>query len=232
MLPNSRYLLVLDPPVVPLPVPCEGERYGSVDVEPAPDGDDVLLGNELVPDAGALAPAPEPCTLEDVPVVGGQEQFAALVELPALAGEPTEEPEVPLTLEGELEELLALGDAEDVLALGVELDVLPTLEGDDDELLALEGELLLPLIAPAPAPVLEVPPAPEVDAPGGQVQFSAPPAEPLVLEGELEEPAALGVLVPLVEPAPVELLPIAPPELDGCELCVLCDWPVVLEDCA
>lgn len=222
--------MVLDPPVVALPVPGDGERDGSDDVEPAPDGDEVLLGKELVPAAGALPPAAEP-TLEDVPLVGGQEQFAALLlGLPALACEPTEEPEVPLALEGELDELLVLGDVEELLALGVELDVLPTLEGDVDEPLALDGELVLPVTEPAP--VLEVPLALELDAPGGQVQFSAPPAlgeadEPLALEGELEEPLALGVLLPLVE-----LPPIAPPVLDGGELCVLCDWPVVLEDCA
>ena len=187
-----------------------------------PDGDDVLLGKELEPDAGALPPAAEPGTLEDVPLVGGQEQFAAvLLELSVLACEPTEEPEVPLTLEGELDELLALGDVEEVLALGVELDAAPALEGDDADPLALDGELLLPLTAPAP--MLEVPPALELDVPGGQVQFSGPPA----LEGELDEPLALGVLLPLVE-----LPPIAPPEVDGCELWVLGDWPVVLEDCA
>ena len=201
---------MVDPLVVPVPVPCDGN------VELAPDGDEVLLGKELVPDAGALPPAAEPCTLEDVPLVGGQEQFAALLpELPAPACEPTEEPEVPLTLDGELDELLALG---------VELDV-PPVEADDDEPLALDGELLLPLTAPAP--MLEVPPALEAEAPGGQVQFSAPPEEPPALEGELEEPLALGVLVP-----PVELPPSVPLEVDGCELCVLCDWPVVLEDCA
>jgi len=209
-------LLVLDPPVIPLPVPGDGERAGSDDVEPAPDGDEVLLGRELEPDVGALPPAAEPCTLEDVPLVGGQEQFAALLpELLAL---------------GEAEELLALGEVEELLALGVELVVPPTLEGDVVEPLALDGELLLPVTDPVP--VLAVPPALELEALGGQLQFSAPPVlgeadEPLVLDGELEEPLALGVLLPLVE-----LPPIAPPVLDGCELWVLCDWPVVLEDCA
>jgi hypothetical protein len=233
----------------PLVVPVAGAGAGL-------DADELPLAAE----PGKLEDV-LPCTLDEVPLVGGQVQFEALgLELadPLLLDGSDED---PLALEGalalgELDELLtlglelaepllldgsdddplalddALGELDELLMLGVELAELLLLDGSDDDPLALDGALALGLELAEP-PALD-----------GDVLLIA--AEPSAVELPLAEEDALGgqeqFNAPLVEPLVVELpaaaplvaLPVAPlPLVDG-KLCALglLDEPLVLDDWA
>ena len=160
---------MLGPPVVPVPVPCDGERDGSDDDEPAPDGDEVLLGKELAPDAGELPPAAEPCTLEDVPLVGGQEQFNA----PALDCAPGAADEV--LLPAVPPELVVLDGVLLIAALPSLLELCAEPGTPDEDALGGQAQFCASLLEP----LAVVPPAA-----AGPVAFSERPPAPDGAVGE------------------------------------------------